>query len=429
MTEDKKNQKQVKKPVSASDLVNRPPKVHVRDMSPNPGGPAVSMMPQGKKKAAARVAEGAGPKKKKPVPKKRTRADADTVPKKKKKKKKKATKAAAPSANEEASRAHLEKVVYPDEGKVFRFVGQKGVNNRKQKAQKRKFFVGLIGGAALFLGIGGYKVVTKPPPDKMIKVPETISSEKQLITFATAALAKRNELVNSFSFDGKIFDKGKNEILRYKLEFQKPSFMRVKTVEDGKTYIFDGALLSVQDGFERAIYNKNLLQVPEAERFLELNDIFGPFLVEGWRAPFLHESPLHLKGQEIGVLPLPYRGDGWEVTTPVLDEQLVAMKYTFRKGTADFLFREDLSSKGRALTSVWVNEEHREGKLEFAFPKKWERRDEFNSVTHEVELSNITINQEIPVGNFDSSTPTGFTVIAGPEGGFKEAADPAKVKL
>ena len=320
-------------------------------------------------------------------------------------------------------------MVYADEGKVFRFVGQKGVDNSKQKAQRKRFFIGLFLGVALFFGIGGYKIATKPPPDKMIKVPEKINSERQLITFTTAALSKRNELVNSFSFHGTIKEGLPQKIKHFKMMFQKPSLMKVEVPADGQTYIFDGVLLSVQDRFERALYNKNLLGVTEAEQFLELNDIFSPFMVEGWRAPYLNESPLHLKGEEVAELPMPFGGAGWAIRTPLLDEKLVEMKYMFRKGTGDFLFREDLSAKKRILKSVWVLEEYRDEQLEFAFPKKWEERDEFDTVKKQVELSEIMVNTEIPVSEFDTSTPTGFRLFAGPEGGFNKKPDQGEIKF
>ncbi|MBL93041.1 MAG: hypothetical protein CMH56_14665 [Myxococcales bacterium] len=438
MTDDqtkKSNQKRPagSTPVSASDLANRPPKVHVRDLSPNPSGPAVTLgpnKPAPRRKSLSESQEGTGAitKKKKPVPKRR--ADGTEPPKKKKKKKKKkrASVSAEGEALEEAP-PPPKKIVYADEGKVFRFVGQKGVDNKKQKAQRKKFFVGLFAGVGLFFAIGGYKLATKPPPDKMIKVPEEINSERQLITFTTAALNKRNQLLSSFSFSGIIKEGIGKKDKHFKMMFQKPSFMKVEVPADGQTYIFDGAILSVQDRFERALYNKNLLGVTEAERFLELNDIFAPFMVEGWRAPYLNESPLHLKAEEEPELPMPFGGVGWSIKTPMLDEQLAEMRYMFRKGTADFLYREDLSAKQRVLKSIWVLEEHKDPNLEFAFPKKWEERDAFGEVQRQVELSEIVVNEQIQVPVFDTTTPTGFNLLAGPEGGFKKLADPGKVKL
>ena len=169
--------------------------------------------------------------------------------------------------------------------------------------------------------------------------------------------------------------------------------LKVELPLEGQTYIFDGAILSVQDRFERALFNKNLLKSTKAEQYLELNDLFGPFMVEGWRAPYLHENPNHLTGKEVVNTMGPLKAEGWAIDTPVLDEKLKTMRYVFRKGTADFLYRQDLSDRDQVLKSVWVLEEYRSDDLEFSFPQSWEEKDQFNRSIREVNIKNITVNK------------------------------------
>jgi outer membrane lipoprotein-sorting protein len=405
-------------PISAADLISKPPRVHIRDMNPTTKGPAVV------------PTDNLGrPKKKAPKPRKKSA----TAGKKKTAIKKK-TKVSKGSSrieydDDDAPNPALEKKVYADEGKVFRFVGQKGVGDAKRKAQRQRFYLGMTGGAIIFLAIAGAMLANKPPPDKLIKPPDKIDSAKQLISYATAALSRRIELITAFYYEGTIYDRAKGTQKAFKLYFSQPSLIKVEIPKEGQTFIFDGAILSVQDKFERALYNKDLLASTKAEQFLELNDIFGPFMVEGWRAPFLHENPNHLKGEVIPALTKPYEGEGWVIHTPMLDEKLKEMKYVFRKGTADFLYREDLSPKDQILHSIWVVKEHQDENLEFAFPVHWEEKNEFNVITREVMLENLKINEDIEQNVFDTSTPTGLDIIAGPEGGFKKPTDPAKVKL
>ena len=396
-------------PISAADLASKPPRIHIKDMNPSQKGRAVMSADEFGKKSKRKPlprkqGSGGNPKLKKKIPVNRKRISDDS------------------------EEQVFTKPVYEDEGKVFRFVGQKGVKDSKNKAQRRRFVLGMLAGVGLFFAVGGYMLASKPPPDKLVKPPKKIDSAKQLVTFTTAALSKRTSLIRSFSYEGVISDRIKRTNRQFSISFQQPSMLKVEIPEEGQTYIFDGAILSVQDRFERALFNKNLLKSTKAEQYLELNDLFGPFMVEGWRAPFLHENPNHLTGEVVQKILGPLSAEGWSIETPILDEKLRAMIYVFRKGTADFLYRQDMSHRDRILRSVWVLKEHQDSSLGFSFPQHWEEKDEFNRSVKEVVIKNISINQDLEQNLFDTATPTGLDLIEGPEGGFKEAPDLPPIK-
>jgi len=134
--------------------------------------------------------------------------------------------------------------------------------------------------------------------------------------------------------------------------------------------------------------------------------IMSEFLIEGWRPPLLGLTP-----DKIGARREPLAGAAVEAVVlerPLEDKELARVEYWFRPPKADFVEKRFVLRAGGVTKRVVVDEDYAHARTGYAFPKRWRVLDGAGAVGTHAELSEIKVNEGVPMSAFTQEVPEGY---------------------
>lgn len=215
---------------------------------------------------------------------------------------------------------------------------------------------------------------------------------EDLLPRLKSALAERDRKLTSYRFAAEAHQG--DAVARHAFAFRSPNKMRGTLMEpDRFEWAFDGTTLA------RAHYRQHKLEVyalklPPAKASVFLHDTFSPFVFEGFRTPLLPPTGATAKRT----------GDQVEVSAKLADD--LDATWVFKWPSADFVSKTTTLKGERSV--LQVDEEQCDATLGLCVPKKVSQRTG-DTLIGSTTLSEITLNPELPEGEFTLHAGEGWT--------------------